>query len=532
MSTSRQDTLDARFTRRVGSFTIGTMFSRITGVLRESVFAHLFGASAATDAFNVAFRIPNLLRDLFAESALSAAFVPTLVQSLRTDKPKDTWLFASTMLNALVLTGSLAVLLGVILSPQLVKLIAMGFRGSPWQMNLAVQLTRIMFPFLLFVMLAAWAMGVLNAGGRFFLPATAPAAFNLISAAVPVATYGMFATRGEPIQGMAWGVVAGAVAQFLIQLPALHRLGFCYRPVLNISDLRLRQVFMRWLPMLLGFGTWQVNFLINTFLLTFLQEGSVTWVNYAFRIQHLPAGLFGVAIGSVAIAEYSHVAVSPNEQLRDRFRHAMNLVSILTLPAALLLMVLAQPLTRLLYEHGRFTVLDTNATAGALTLYCLGIWSAAATRNVAAGFYSQGDTRTPAIVAMIVVGCNILLNLGTMRFLGYLCFPLNSSVTQTLNFTILYFILKHRVGNLHGRSVASLSVRTLCAALAAAGIALLASDSLTALPMGRGKPAMALALLSAGALGLAVYYVLCLLLGVSEIKRIIRDTFGASTVQD
>lgn len=502
------------------------MVSRITGVLRESVFAHLFGASAATDAFNVAFRIPNLLRDLFAESALSAAFVPTFVQSLRTRTPEDTWRFAAATMNLLTLAGSLAVVLGIIFSPQLVHVIAMGFRGSAQQMNLTILLTRIMFPFLLFVMLAAWAMGVLNASGRFFIPAAAPATFNLVSATFSIATYGLFAVRGEPIQGMAWGVVVGAVAQFAIQLPVLHRMGFRYRLVLDINDARLRQVFLRWLPMLLGFGTWQVNFLVNTFLLTFLQERSVTWVNYAFRIQHLPAGLFGVAIGSVAIAEYSHAAVSASEEVRNRFRHAMNLVSILTLPAALLLMVLAQPLTRLLYEHGRFTAFDTQATAAALMLYCLGIWPAAATRNVAAGFYSQGDTRTPALVAMGVVGCNIILNIVMMRYLGYLCFPLNSSITQTMNFIVLYLILRHRVGSLHGRSITRLSLRALGAAAGASLITLLVSQNIKALLPGRGTLPTAGAVVCAGTLGIVTYYFFSLLLGISEVRTILKDILG------
>jgi putative peptidoglycan lipid II flippase len=361
---------EARFTRRVGLFSLGTLLSRILGVVRESVFAYLFGAGFATDAFNVAFRIPNFLRDLFAESALSAVFVPAFVESLRSGDRKTSWRFAANMLNTLAIAAAAISLLGMLFSPAIVRVIAMGFTHDPAKLALTATLTRIMFPFFLFVALAAWAMGILNACGSFFVSAVAPAAFNVFSTLVPVATYGFFKSRGmDPIQGMAWGVVAGAIAQFAIQLPQLRGHGFRYQPVVDFRSPELAKVIRRWLPMILGLATWQVNFLINTFLLTFLREGSVTWVNYAYRIQHLPAGLFGAAIGSVAIAEYSHqVAGTQLAAIRDRFRHAMSLVSVLTIPASVLIIALAVPIVRLVYQHGRFTPADTVLTAQALAL--------------------------------------------------------------------------------------------------------------------------------------------------------------------
>ncbi|MEO0079045.1 MAG: murein biosynthesis integral membrane protein MurJ, partial [candidate division WOR-3 bacterium] len=306
------------------------------GLVRESVFAYLFGAGFATDAFNVAFRIPNFLRDLFAESALSAAFVPAFVESLRNQDRKRAWRFASNMLNVIALVTAGLALLGMLGSPEIDRLIAAGFAAEPAKLALTTALTRIMFPFLFWVALAAWAMGVLNACGVFFVPAIAPAAFNVFSIVVPVLTFGLFRARGlEPIHGMAWGVLAGALAQFAVQVPSLGRQGFRYHAALDLRAPELVRVFRRWLPMVLGFATWQVNFLVNTFLLTFLPEGSVTWVNYAYRIQHLPAGLFGAAIGSVALAEYSHgINHADHTALQTRFRHALSLVSILTLPAA------------------------------------------------------------------------------------------------------------------------------------------------------------------------------------------------------
>ncbi|MEO0085191.1 MAG: murein biosynthesis integral membrane protein MurJ [candidate division WOR-3 bacterium] len=515
---------DARFTRRVGLFTVGTLVSRILGVVRESVFAYLFGAGMATDAFNVAFRIPNFLRDVFAESALSAAFVPAFVESLNKEDRQRTWRFASAVVTVLGLALSILVILGIIFAPQVVRVVALGFADEPAKFNLTVVLTRIMFPFLLFVALAAWAMGVLNACGTFFTPAVAPAAFNVFSAVVPLISYGWLRSRGvNPIAGMAWGVTIGAAAQFLIQVPHLFRHGFRFRPLLDLGDERLRRVFTRWIPVVLGFASWQVSALVNTFLLAFLPEGSVTWVNYAYRIQHLPAGLFGVAIGAVALAEFSHAASSSADLVRQRFRHAMGLVSVLTLPAALILLALSVPVVRLVYQHGRFTAMDTAFTAQALALYSLGIWAAAAARNCAAGFFSLGDTRTPAIAAAGSVLLNIVLNLVLMRIIGFLSFPLVTSLTQFAYFGLLFLLLRRRTGGLAGRAVASVALRSLVAAIVAAICSLVVALGFESLASVRLIWSRLLQVVLSGGIGLVVFYLLSLLLRLAEVRTALRD---------
>jgi putative peptidoglycan lipid II flippase len=511
---------EARFTRRVGLVTAGTMLSRLLGLARESVFAWLFGAGLATDAFNVAFRIPNFLRDLFAESALSAAFVPAFVRSLRRDSPERAWRFAAAMLNTLTLVIGLLVIIGMVFTPALVRVIALGFTGDPAKLALTTQLTRVMFPFLLFVAWAAWAMGILNACGTFFVPAVAPGAFNLVSIAVPLATFAWLRGLGvEPIAGMAWGVTLGALAQVAVQLPSLRRHGFRWRPVLGFASPELRRVFIRWLPVVLGFASWQVSALINTFLLTFLPEGSVTWVNYAYRIQHLPAGLFGAAIGSVALAEYSHEASGDDlGAIRRRFAHATGLVSALTIPAALLLLVLAGPVVGLVYQHGRFTPTDARFTAQALALYCLGIWAAAAARNCAAGFYSLGNTRTPALVAGAAVAVNIAINLLLMHRIGFRSFPLATSAAQFVNLAVLFALLRRRTGGLGGKPLLGLTLRVTAAAAGAAALAAALARAWSAVP-GAGLiwHRLGHALLPA-ALGLAGYYLLARLLGIAEVR--------------
>lgn len=512
-------TAASRFTRRVGLFTVGTLISRLLGVVRESVFAYLFGAGLATDAFNVAFRIPNFLRDLFAESALSAAFVPTFVARYRAGDDRRTWRFAANMFNTILFFLTLLMLLGMIFAPQVVKIVAWGFRSTPEKLALTVTLTRIMFPFLLFVALAAWAMGIINACGSFFLPATAPAAFNLFSALVPLLLYGFLRQRGiEPILGMAYGVTIGSIAQLAVQLPRLRSFGFRYQPVYNLKDEDLRQVFRRWVPMILGFATWQVNFLVNTLLLTFLPQKSVTWVSYAYRIQHLPAGLFGVAIGTVALAEYSGSAATERRIENKQFHHALKLAAALTLPAGALLFVLAVPVVRLVYQHGRFTVDDTVATAQALALYALGVLPAALTRNCAAGFYALGDTKTPALVALGVVGLNIVLNLILMRLIGFRSFPFNASFTQFLNFALLFYLILRRQPNLAEKSLIPTFGRIFFATLIGASFAAIGAflyESFS--PVNRVIFQLA-EVVFAGGLGILAYYLTARILKIEEVK--------------
>ncbi len=452
-----------KFTKRVGNFTIGTLISRITGLVRESVFAYLFGAGFATDAFQVAFRIPNLLRDLFAESALSAAFVPTFVDSLAHQERKTVWRFASNVFNTMFVFLGVLSILGIVFAPQIVKLIAYGFGTTPGKQELTIALTRIMFPFLLFVALAAWAMGILNSFKHFFIPALAPAFFNVFSIVVPVLSYQYFTRHGmEPILGMAYGVTIGAIFQFAVQLPLLYKRGFQYHFYLNLKDKQLQRVFFLWLPTVLGFASYQINFAVNTFLVTFLAERSITYLNYAYRVMHLPAGLFGVAIGSVAIAEFSsQVAFNTFDILKERLRHALKLVSLLTMPIATLFLVLAVPICRVIYERGKFTAEDTLFTAQALMLYAPGIFASAGVRSVAACFYALKDTKTPALVGLATVVINFIINRSLMYRIGFLTFPLATSFCAFVNFGVLFYLCRRKIGPLGGKIVLKTSLLSL-----------------------------------------------------------------------
>lgn len=519
MLTDNQPT-ESRFTRRVGLFTAGTMISRLLGLVREQVFAYLFGAGMATDAFNVAFRIPNFLRDLLAENAFSAAFVPEVVDGLAHRKREEVWRFASNVFNALLLGVGLIVVLMMIFAPQVTRVVAWGFGNQPDKLALTAVLGRIMMPFLLFVALGAWAMGMLNSLGNFFVPAVAPGMFNLFSIAVPLLMYSFFTARGlPPITGMAYGVTVGALFQWLVQLPQLFRRGFRYSARLDLRDRELRQVLFVRLPFrALGLATWQVNFLVSTFLVTFLAERSVTYLNYAYRIMHLPAGLFGVAIGSVALVELSAQASADNlAGIKEQMRHGLRLVAVIMIPLAVLMIALAEPVVRVVYQHGRFSPENTVATARALMLYSLGVWAPGAARCVAAGFYSLKNTRTPAITGLFAVGLCIGLNLLLMHRIGYLSFALNTALAQMVDFALLYLLFRRKTGGLDGRATFGLMGKAALLSLAAGAGAFGLFHGLSGFGH-QGTLVVLAEVILCGSLGLALYYLLALLFRVSEVR--------------
>lgn len=433
--------------RGVRSFTIGTALSRVMGLVRESVFAHLFGAGAAMDAFKVAFRIPNLLRDLFAETALSAAFVPVLTEEKIKSKEAENRL-ASNIFNVLFVVTGLVALAGYFLSPYLARWIAFGFGKVPGKIELTADLTAVLFPFLIFVSLAAWAMSYLNTEKSFFVPSLAPAFFNLFSILVPLLTYGWYAARGKnPAFGMALGVLAGGLMQFLVQMPLVRRKGFRYSFVLSFRDPQFRRVMALFIPVAVGLAGTRINVLVNTILVTPLREGSVSWLDYAFRIMHLPLGLFGIAVGTVALPSLSRLVLDNDvASVRATLTDSLKMVLFLTVPASALIAFLAHPITRIIYQRGRFTAEDTAATAGALVLYTLGIPFMAALRNVAAVYYAYKDAKTPMYASIASIGLNIAMNATLMWILGFMAFPLSTTVAAVLNIGILVALLPKKIG--------------------------------------------------------------------------------------
>jgi putative peptidoglycan lipid II flippase len=455
--------------RRAGIVSVAVFASRILGLVREQVFATFFGAGRELDAFVTAFRIPNLFRDLFAEGALSAAFVSTFAQEEARRGPAAAWRLANLVVNALALIVGAVCLAGILIAPTLTEAIAPGFADIPGKTALTIQLTRIMFPFLLMIAVAAVAMGILNTRNRFGIPAAASAFFNLGSvggglacvwwlaptyfAALRTHTVDPALTE-RAITGMAVGTLVGGLSQLLVQLPSLHRVGYRYRPLLSFRDPGLRQVLRLMAPATIGAAAVQVNVFVNSNFASYLGDGPVSWLNVAFRFMQLPIGLFGVAVGTVALPTLSrHVAAGDNAALTRTLRQSLELIAGLCIPAAVGLAVYGVPVIGLVYEHGRFHATDTYAAAEALRGYALGLAGYAGIKVLAPAFFALDDARTPMMVSVI----SILVNLGLnwtfvhMLGLGHVGLALSTSAVALGNCGLLYLFLRRRIGPLGGR---------------------------------------------------------------------------------
>ena len=453
--------------KRAGLVGSATLLSRVLGLVREQVMASWFGAGFASDAFNVAFRIPNLLRDLFAEGAMSSAFVPTFTEYQHKKSQEEAWDFGRQLMVTLFAVLCVLCAIGWILAPWLVRAFAPGFDQIPGKLELTILLTRIMLPFLPLVALAAASMGMLNANGRFAAPALAPAFLNFLMITVGLLLIPVCRSIGQPpILAMAFGVVAGGLGQFVWQLPALYQLGFRLRFVRPRAHPGVRRVALLMVPATIGLAATQLNLLFSTLIASLLPQGSVSWLWYAFRLMQLPIGVFGVALATVSLPSLSRAAVARDmAALKTTLSATIRLVFLLTIPAAVWLAVTARPVIALLYEHGRFGPEDTLNTAGALAMYCVGLPAFAAVGVFTRTFYALGDTRTPVRASFVSVAVNITLNLILMRPLGHFGLALATSVTSIVNLVQLALALRRSVGLLEGRRTVVMSLKVLMASL-------------------------------------------------------------------
>ena len=474
-----------RVTRSAGIVSIAVMASRLLGLVREKVIAYYFAAGVGADAFYAAFRIPNLMRDLFGEGALSKAFVTTFTATELEEGEEAAWRLASRIFNATFLLLTLITFVGILAAPAIVDLIFMGkgFQEVPLdpsahfsfdsKRDLTVYLTRIMFPYLILVSLAAVTMGLLNSKGKFGLPASASSFFNVGSLIVGV--WGYYIAPNFDLHrttGMAVGVVVGGALQFLIQVPSTRRVGFRYQFLLSFRDERVRQVMRLIGPAILGVAALQVNVLVNSIFAS-EGEGWLTWINRAFRLMHLPIGVFGVAISTVALPNLAKLVTEGDmEAYRRSFSYALRLMFLLTVPASIGLMVLAEPICRLIFEGGQANQLDTQQTAGALFYYAFGLCGFSAVKIATDGFYTFNDTRTPAVVSLCTVGLNILLNYLFIYRLGFdhRSLALSTSCTITLNFLALLFLLRRKSGGLGLRGIWLLLVKLALASAVMGGV--------------------------------------------------------------
>lgn len=433
--------------RAVGLISAATMLSRVLGLVREQLFAALLGASLFADAFNVAFRIPNLLRDLFAEGALAQAFVPTFKASLKQEGQARAYALANRVAGTLLALIGLIVVLAIVFAPSIVGVLAEGFEDVPGKLALTVTLTRIMMPFLAIVSMAAVAMGMLNARNQFTAPALAPASFNVMSILVGATLYVTGVAGPWVAVGWSIGTLLGGLAQLGVQMPSLWRAGFRPRPWpdLRLRDPGVRRVGLLMAPAVGGLAAVQINIVINT-MFAAAENGAVSWLNYAFRFLQLPIGVFGVAIATVSTTRYADAAADGDRAaLTGHLREGLRLVLFLTVPATVGLLLLSEPIIRLIFEHGRFTAGDTWATAQALELFVVGLCAYAAVKVVAPAFYAVNMARIPVIASISAVAGNLAINVALHPIYGYRILALGTAVAALLNFMVLYVMFNRRI---------------------------------------------------------------------------------------
>ncbi|HEY6100671.1 MAG TPA: murein biosynthesis integral membrane protein MurJ [Anaeromyxobacter sp.] len=413
-----------------------TMTSRLLGLVRDQIFAILVGANRFSDAFVVAFRIPNLLRDLFAEGALSSAFVPAFAEAHRNDGREAAYRLANVVIALVLLVVGALTLLGMLFSDAVVAAIAPGLR----ERELAALLTRVMMPFLLLVSLSATAMGMLNAQSRFTAPALAPALFNVGSIAVGVALWLAGWPPERAVIGWSAGTMVGGVLQLTVQIPSLARLGYRVRPLLSRADLqdpRLRRIGRLMAMAVIGLSATQVNIVVNTWFAS-RDVGAPSWLQYAFRLMQLPLGVFGVAIATVAGAGVAQrAAANDMAAVRATLGSAMRLVAFLNVPSAVGLVVLARPIIAMIFQHGRFGAADTDATAQALVFYALGLYAYSGVKVFAPAFYAVDEARVPLVGSILGMASNVLLNVALYPVLGFRGVALGTSLAALVNFGVL-----------------------------------------------------------------------------------------------
>ena len=458
------------------------MTSRILGLVRDQVLASMFGAGNAMDAFNVAFRIPNLVRDLFAEGAMSAAFVPVFMRQLTIGGKASAWRLGNNVINALLLVTGVVVILGIVFARPLIGAFAADYASVSGKLELTVLLTRIMLPFLTLVAIAAALMGMLNSLHLFFIPALAPAMFNVATIVCALTLVPVMARAGwPPITAIAIGTLVGGLAQLSLQWPVLRRQGFRYEPVLNWREEGLRRVLLMMGPGTIGLAATQVNVFVNTVLATGEGTGAVSWLNYAFRLMYLPTGLFGVSIATATVPAVSrHAARSDNVAVRGTLAEGLSLMLVMSVPATVGLIVLATPIVRVIFERRAFLPSDTAATAAALQFYAVGLLGYSIVRIASPAFYALGDSRTPVSISIAAVIANAGLNLALVRVLGYRGLALGTSVAALFNAGALIWFLHRRLDGLDDRRVLSSFARIIVASLVMGMAAVAIDRALTA----------------------------------------------------
>jgi putative peptidoglycan lipid II flippase len=459
-------------TRAAGIVGLAVLCSRVLGVAREQIFAALFGGGRLMDAFTIAFRTPNLLRDLFAEGALSTAFVTTFSKTIAVEGEGAAWRLANKVTTLAAVTLSAITIVGIIVAPWLVTLLAPGF--DPEKAALTVTLARVMYPFILLVSLAALVMGMLNARNVFGVPVVASSFFNLgsIVGGVSVGWWIDPHFGQQALLGLAVGTLIGGALQLLVQIPSLRRLGYVFRPDFQWKDKGVVAILQLMGPSVIAASSTQVNVMVNSIFASHLGDGPTFWLAIAFRLMQLPLGVFGVALGMVSLPLLARLAATGNlDGFRAELSHGIRLAFLMTLPAAVGLMMLAEPIISVLYQHGRFGAHETQQAAGALQFYALGLCGYAGLKVLVNAFYALDKRKTPMFVSFGAIALNLGLSwLFTFHLgLGHRGLALSTAALASVNFLVLFLLMRRNLTRFETRALMATLAKALlaCAALAA-----------------------------------------------------------------
>jgi putative peptidoglycan lipid II flippase len=457
-----------RLARSAGLIGVATLASRLLGLVRDVIQGSIFATGYENDAFVLATRIPTLLRDLFAEGAMSAAFVPTFTRVLTRDGKEAAWRLGSQVVNALLIVTGVLVVIGILFAEPLGTMFAGQFRfQAAGKLELTVLLTRVNMPFLMLIAVAAALMGMLNALHRFFTPAVSPAMYNVIFIGCALGLTPVFDAAGIPrVMSLAAGMLFGGVAQIVAQWPALRREGYRHQWILNPRDPNLRQVLVLMGPGTLGVAAAQINVFVNTVLAT-SQEGAPSALSYAFRFMYLPVGIFGVSVATAAIPVLArHAAEGAIDDMRHTLSWGLRLMFTLTIPACVGLMVLSTPIVELIYQHGNFKDDSVMLVALSLLFYSPGIIGYSIVKIASPSFYALKDARTPVVISVVTILTNLVLNITLHRAMGFKGLALGTAIAANVNAGLLLMLLSRRIGGLETSRILRTVGKTLVASVA------------------------------------------------------------------
>ncbi len=506
----------SRLLRSTASVAAPTLVSRVLGYVRDLLQAYFLGTGHHADAFTIAFTIPNLFRRLTGEGAMTAAFVPTFTEVKGRDDKEGLWRFGNAMFYDLALVMAAVTILGIVFAPGLVRIIAYGFKGTEGKWQETIGLTRIMFPYLFFISLAALASGILNSFRRFFVPASTPVLFNLAI----IAAAGLMAGRsGHPALVFALGILAGGVLQLAVQIPFLWKEGMRFGFTLSFRDPAVRRVGRLMIPGILGVSVYQVNFALSRMMASGLETGSTASLYYASRIEELTLGLFSIALSVALLPAFSeHVAARRLTEMKKTLGFSLKLTALVTLPAAAGLVVLNRPIIRVLFERGLFDRTSTAMSASCLLFFALGLPFMSGVKMVAPAFFSLKDTRSPVIVGVFVMAVNVGLSLALMGPLRVAGLALALSVSQALNFGVLFLWLEKKIGAVEKRTLAISGAKALAASSLMAACLWFLRPLIE--PGGASFLRQALGLAAGIVLGIGLYLGLLRLISPGDVKNL------------